>query len=269
MGSGQGQSTVNRYECKYFISPQFIPQVRDFIRHFTVPDRYCQGTPPEYAITTLQLDTPAFAFHNAKVDDYDARIKLRVRTYNEIGSAPVFAEIKGKFRDNVIKTRTVIPFSEWNSDLVYSTCAPTFFKSHQQELDFYKFRRIVWETQAHPSLLIRYIRESYIGQDGQYLRITFDRQLEYCPYADWESFGVGKSWYPMDSAEMQNSATSNAILEIKTLQDVPTWIIDMVQTFNLQRSGNCKYSTGIWSEALFSPVAAPRESTLQFLAWST
>ena len=60
--SGSGQiEVVNRYESKYLIPPVLIPAVKACIAPHTVPDKFCRGDPPEYSITTLQLDTPSFA----------------------------------------------------------------------------------------------------------------------------------------------------------------------------------------------------------------
>jgi len=266
-GSGQ-VDIINRYESKYLIPPTLMPEVRAHIAPFMIPDRFCKGNPPEYAITTLQLDTPSYAFHYAKELEQDDRFKLRVRTYGAIGSTPVFTEIKGKFQGIVVKARAMIPFSAWSEALVFSTDLPDIFRSREQEDDFLQFRRLVWETNAEPSVVVRYVRESYVGVGQQYLRVTLDRKLEYCPHATWTNFGAGETWYPMDSSEAQAEDDSCAVLEIKTLEDVPVWVVDMVERFALQRGGNCKYSTAMWEEALFSRMASPRDVTMDFLAWS-
>ena len=127
-GSGQA-NIVNRYESKSLIPPSLMLAVRAHIAPFA-------GDPPEYVITTLQLDTPTLAFHHAKELERDDRLKLRVRTYGEIGSSPVFAEIKGKFQGIVVKTRAMVPFDAWGEGLVFSTALPPFFKTRRQEDDF-------------------------------------------------------------------------------------------------------------------------------------
>jgi len=267
--SGSGQvEIINRYESKYLIPPELVSEVKACIAPFTIPDKFCRGNPPEYSITTLQLDTPTFAFHYAKEREQEERIKLRVRTYGEIGTTPVFTEIKGKFQGIVVKARAMLPFEAWSERLVYSTDLPDIFKSRKQENDFLKFRRLVWETNAQPTIIVRYIRESWVGTGKDYLRVTLDRKLEYCPHATWTNFGVGETWYPMDSSEAQARDHSCIVLEVKTLQDVPVWVIDMVERLNLQRGGNCKYSTGMWKEALFTGMTLPRDITMDFLAWS-
>jgi len=269
LAAGSGRiKIVKRYEKKYLVPLELLPAIREYIAPFTGPDKYGEGVLPEYFITTMQLDTPDLAFHYAKEDELDYRFKLRVRTYGEIGSSPVFAEVKGKLHGLIVKTRAVIPFDKWSEELVFSTDLPDIFLNHKQENDFLKFRRLVWETAAQPSNIIRYIRESYVGTGKHYLRVTMDRQLEYCAKATWAGFGVGESWYSMDSSIDQARDDSCIVLEIKTLMEVPVWVIDMVEHFDLQQGGNCKYSTGIWKEALFSRTAYLRDYMDDFLVWS-
>jgi len=99
-----------RYEAKYVVHPSLIPQIRDYIRPFCELDEHCRGSTPEYTITTLQLDSTNMALHYAKLWDFVDRFKLRVRTYDPIGSSPVFMEVKAKFRTTVVKYRSQIPF---------------------------------------------------------------------------------------------------------------------------------------------------------------
>ena len=266
-GSGQ-LAIVRRYEKKYLIPPGLVPEIRKYITPFVIPDKFGVGPLPEYVITTMQLDTPSLAYHYAKELEYDQRFKLRVRTYNEIGSSPIFAEVKAKFRDIIVKTRVMIPFDEWTEELIYSTKLPFIFKSRQQESDFLNFRRLVWETNSIPSNIIRYIRESYVGPGDLYLRITFDRKLEYCSHAAWNNFGRGDTWYKMDTGEAQGADDSSVVLEVKTLDEVPVWVVEMIEKFSLQNRGNCKYSTGVWKDSLYKREATPRNTFMESIIWS-
>ena len=266
-GSGQ-LAIIKRYEKKYLIPPALVPDLRKYIAPFVIPDKFGMGPLPEYSITTLQLDTPSRSFHYAKELEYDERFKLRVRTYNDIGSSPVFAEIKAKYQNNYVKTRVMVPFDSWNEKLIYSTDLPYIFKNRQQETDFLNFRRLVWETNAEPSNIIRYRRESYVGPGDQYLRVTFDFKLEYCSRPTWTNFGKGETWYTMDTGEAQGEADSCVVLEIKTLEDVPVWVVDMAERFSLQCRGNCKYSTGLWKDSLYRRDITPRGTIMDSLVWS-
>ena len=260
---------VARYEAKYMISREMVPEVRRFVAPFCCRDPYTQGDPPEYVITTLQLDNPGYSLHRAKEWEALHRFKLRVRTYGEIGSAPVFTEIKAKLDSTIQKWRVCIPFDQWSSALVSRVEMPRFFRSPKQEIDFLQFRRLVWEIGAQPVLLVRYVRESYVGKIDRYARVTFDRKLQYQMTDSWTDFGRSGRWRGMDSSEAQGFGLpySAVVLEVKTLSHAPAWAMDLVERFQLKRCGNCKYSTALWRDSEFSRSTDTRESVEEALAW--
>ena len=263
------QDIVSRYEAKYIIPRGMVPLIRAFIEPFCKPDPYTRGDPPEYRITTLQLDNDAYSLHYAKEIEANARFKLRVRTYGEIGSAPVFAEVKAKFEGTIVKTRATVPFKEWNEALIFGTRVPNCFKNEQQEMDFLQFKRVVWEMGAKPLALVRYTRESYIGTVDSYARITFDRELQYQMTDSWDDFGRSGVWRGMDSQLAQGFGLpySGVVMEVKTLSYYPVWVVDMLQRFNLRRNGNCKYSTAIWREGAFAGYPETNDATAESLCW--
>lgn len=247
---------LDRHEAKYIIPPALVPEIVAFIEPFCELDHHCQGDPPEYQITTLQLDTPGLALHHAKEWEALNRFKLRVRTYGEPGSAPVFMEIKRKLKDVVAKTRTVIPFEAWSRELMYDPMVKLEFRSEKEYEGFLQFRRLVMELDARPCLLIRYQRQSYFGKHDHYARVSFDRELCYHPTSSWDNWGQGGRWMPMDTdlAQRKLYPFSGVVLELKTLSDAPHWMIDCVRHFDLVRTGNCKYSSAVWQEAIFRGV---------------
>lgn len=260
---------VARYESKYIIPPAMVPAIRKFIEPFCVPDPYASGDPPEYSITTLQLDDDWYSLHHAKEREANHRFKLRVRTYGEIGSAPVFTEVKAKLERTIEKVRAAVPFSEWSPDVMAGVALPRGFKSEHAEIDFLRFKRLVWEIGARPVALIRYIRESHVGSLDLYARVTFDRKLEYQMTDSWADFGRGGAWRGMDSSAAQGFGLpfSGVIMEVKTLAHVPEWVLEMVERFELNRSGNCKYSTALWREGLFRGHPGTHAFAADQLAW--
>lgn len=245
---------LDRHEAKYVIPRSLVADIREFIRPFCERDPHCSGDPPEYVITTLQLDSPNMALHHAKNLEAINRFKLRVRTYGDpVGNAPVFMEVKRKIRGTIVKSRTMVPFDAWNEALIKNHRLNLTFKSPKEELGFLEFVRLVKEIGAEPKILIRYTRESYFGKNEHYARVTFDRKLLYLPARSWDGWGRGEKWHPMDSTIAQNKDQpfSGIVLELKTLSDAPQWMIDLVMHFGLVRTGNCKYSTAIWQESVF------------------
>ncbi|MBP7275117.1 MAG: polyphosphate polymerase domain-containing protein [Kiritimatiellae bacterium] len=260
---------VARYESKYIIPRKMVPALRKFIEPFCVADPYASGDPPEYVITTLQLDDEWYSLHHAKECEANRRFKLRVRTYGDIGSAPVFTEVKAKLERTIEKVRAAVPFARWSSELITGVDLPRLFKSEHAEIDFLQFKRLVWEIGARPIALVRYIRESHVGTLDLYARVTFDHHLQYQMTDSWTDFGRSGVWRGMDSSAAQGFGLpfSGVVLEVKTLANVPEWVLEMVERFELNRSGNCKYSTALWREGQFRGHPDTNAFTADQMAW--
>lgn len=260
---------LDRHEGKYIIPRSMLPAIREFIRPFCESDPHCKGNPPRYVITTLQLDDAQLSLHHAKANEAVARFKLRVRTYGEPGNSPVFMEIKRKIGGTIVKSRTAVPFDAWGEHLMTEKMVSLDFKSSKEEVGFLEFRRLVQEIGARPVILVRYVRESYFGKYDRYARVTMDSKLEYQPTQSWDSWGRGGRWIPMDSSLVQNKKEnfSGIVLELKTLSDAPQWMIDLVMEFGLERTGNCKYSTAVWLESLFSGTTAAPSYAVDLLTY--
>jgi hypothetical protein len=245
---------LDRYEAKYVIPPELVPQIREYIRPFCEPDPYGVGTPPEYVLTTLQLDSRDLALHKAREHESLNRFKLRVRTYGDpVGGSPVFMEVKRKMRHTIVKSRACVPFDKWSESLIWDKKLTLRFKNRKEEDGFLVFVRLCREIGAMPICLIRYTRESYFGKMEKYARITFDRKLLYQFTNSWTDWGRSGKWRSIDTPIIQNKNLpySGVVLEIKTLSDVPDWMLNLISDFGLVRTGHCKYSNGIWAESLF------------------
>lgn len=250
------QELVSRHEAKYIVSRDLVPGIREFIRPFCIPDPHTRGDPPQYMITTLQMDTPDLALHRMKTNEANHRFKLRARIYGEPGETDVYAEVKSKFAGTIVKSRAKIPFAIWGEDIIRNTRVDLPFKSRAEARGFLEFVRLTRETGAGPVVLVRYHRESYFGANDPYARVTFDRRLCYQPTRSWDSWGRGGRWRSMDVpyAQNKNNRFSGVILEIKTLNDAPQWMMELVMRFNLERIGNCKYSCALWQESLYDQL---------------
>jgi len=117
--------------------------------------------------------------------------------------------------------------------------------------------RLVKAIEARPVMLIRYRRESYFGKHDPYSRVTFDTRLQYQQTYSWDSWGRGRQWRSLDNPMQQARRLdkevdfSGVIMELKTLPDVPIWLMNLVGEFGLDRQGHCKYSNAVWAESLF------------------
>ena len=266
------ESYPGRYELKYVLPSRLVPQIREYIRPYCELDEHCSGDPPGYVITTLQLDSPGLSLHYAKLWDFMNRFKLRVRTYDPIGSSPVFMEVKAKFRATVVKYRSRIPFDKWGAHLFGDeVIRGVHFKTSKEAEDFFQFIRLAKQIGARPVTLIRYTRESYFGKNDHYSRVTFDRRLQYQQTRSWESWGREGRWRSLDKTLDQTRRHDHeydfscVVMELKTLSDVPSWMTNLVQDLDLTRQGHCKYSNAIWAESMFLTTPWTPEYEIDYL----
>ncbi|MDF7805893.1 polyphosphate polymerase domain-containing protein [Pontiellaceae bacterium B12219] len=244
---------LDRFEAKYIIPRQLVEPIKAFIRPYCVMDKHCEKAGGRYFINTLQMDSPALSLHRAKEWEAAHRFKLRVRTYGKPpGDAPVFLEIKRKYFERVIKSRACIPFEAWKPGILNRHVDELNLKSVKEREAFREFVRLADEIDAAPLVYVRYSREAYSGIFDHYARITFDSKLCYQPVFDMYNWGGNGRFISMDSGLVRNRKESSLVLEVKCTEQVPTWMVELVQEFDLIRCGNCKYSTAIWMENLLT-----------------
>jgi hypothetical protein len=244
---------LDRFEAKYIIPRQLVEPIKAFIRPYCVMDKHCEKAGGHYTINTLQMDSPSLSLHRAKEWEASHRFKLRVRTYgNPPGDAPVFMEIKRKYFERVIKSRACISFADWKPGILNRHVDDLNLKSVKEREAFREFVRLSNEIDAIPLVYIRYSREAFTGIFDHYARITFDSKLCYQPVFDMYNWGGKGRFISMDSGLVRNRKESSLVLEVKCTEQVPTWMVELVQEFDLIRSGNCKYSTAIWMENLLT-----------------
>jgi len=242
---------LDRFEAKYIIPRNLVEPIKDFIRPYCRLDKYCAAAGGTYYINTIQYDSPSLSLHYAKERELAHRFKLRVRTYGvPPGEAPVFLEIKRRYFDRIIKSRACIPFDEWKPAVLRRHVNELDLKSVKEREAFREFVRLHDEIGAEPRVLVRYRREAYTGIFDHYARVTFDSQLSYQPVRNAFDWGRNGRFISMDSGMVRRRKDSPLVLEIKCTEQVPAWMIELVQQFDLIRCGNCKYSTAIWMEKL-------------------
>jgi len=242
---------LERYELKYIVHPSQLADIRDFIRPFTVSDPNASIDPPEYEVITLQLDSPWLALYKAKEHDALNRFKLRIRTYVTDETSPVFLEIKRKIKGIIVKSRARIPLDAWSRAVETRPRDPLGIRLTAEGTNYLQFLRLVQELGARPVMRIRYLRESYLGRNDQYARLTIDRRLQYQPTRSWDMEDFDGRWWSMDTAFAQRRPWSGVILELKTFLDAPLWMVDLTERFDLERVGFCKYFTAMRLESLY------------------
>lgn len=237
IGHAQDTQLGSRYECKYLLSPMVVPEVREFIQPFMVPDRFAAlRENHRYPICSLYLDSPDLLLYQQTVGGEKNRFKLRVRTYSDDPSKPLFFEVKRKINNIVQKRRARIDredglqfLSERLDGFGFSTIS-----TPATELDHFAGHMEL--AGARPLVRVRYMREAYESRGGDPVRVTLDTELMHCVTFKTELSHNHGRWV--------STPVDGTILELKFTERFPSWIRDLVQVFGLKQQPVPKY---VWS----------------------
>lgn len=99
---------------------------------------------------------------------------------------------------------------------------------------------------AAPSVIVRYDREAWVSTIDNYARVTFDQNIMGASPNGWAvTIDDAACWYRSDASRRFGVQGSAVVLELKCTTHVPAWMTDLVNLFNLRRSGFSKYATSV------------------------
>ena len=239
---------LERLELKYLIDEAKAERLRQAILPWCEPDVHSAEAMAAgergYAITSLYLDSPGLAFHQAKERGEAERVKLRVRTYDDgTAETPAVLEVKRRSADIVDKTRARVP-----RDRVQASVGGAPVSSAASALDVRgtdAFALLAAQHGAEPSLRVRYRREAWVSTADDYARVTFDREIEAQRASTWSLTSGRERWVAFDDHWQDGPLGRRVVLEIKCHATVPFWLSDLIREHGLRRSSFSKYSIGI------------------------
>lgn len=237
---------IERREYKYHITEELADRIRDAILPFCEVDPYAAGRPNnEYTIESLYLDTADLALLRANEVELVDRFKARIRTYPGTPGAPHFFEVKRRFNDVISKTRGRAP-AGWRA-LLEDAGAPPPPRKGKEARAIERFVTLARTYNLRPLVMVRYEREPYASTIDDYARITFDRRIR-CQLAEDYSFETSEDgWRASDSAAQARSERSPLVLELKFTSRLPSWMMHIVQRFDLWRRSFSKYANSVYA----------------------
>ena len=165
----KAQMIFQRYEFKYLLNSRQLQAVREAMEPHMMPDEYSHSS-----IRNLYLDTPDFRLIRRSLDRPIYKEKLRNRSYSRAKEqAPVFVELKKKYRSVVYKRRVLLeqsaakacfagtypwPDSQIGAELAYTA---SFYQS------------------LRPAVFLSYERDAFYGIADPDFRVTFDTDILY------------------------------------------------------------------------------------------
>jgi hypothetical protein len=230
---------TQRFELKYLVSEETARSIRRFVSCHLKPDEFAANLPDyAYPVHSLYLDSPDLTTYQAVQCGEKNRFKLRIRYYSEQDQV-VYFEIKRRTNDVISKMRAKVR-REFVQALLSGQ--PPQLKhlakpDGKQLVALQEFCRLMHRLGAAPRAHVAYRREAGMSPLSNSIRVTFDREVRCEP-----EFGAslcttfGESVKPFDS---------KVVLELKFIDRLPNWCVEMIRVFGLVRGGAPKYAQGV------------------------
>jgi len=237
---GTRRSGFERYELKYHIPRNFIPDLRALIEPYAIHDPHCADLPGNnYTVRSIYFDSEDLRFYFDKLDSVRVRKKLRVRTYNLADdAAPAFLEIKRKIGRRGLKERLMLDIGEVDGAIgaedVEEVLPGLSFLS-RKVLDRFRFN--LRTRDMSPVVLVVYEREAFIGRENERYRVTFDQNIRSLINPQMEQMFVEN--------ELRQFEEEYFVLEMKFDERMPRWMTRVVRDLDLQSQSYSKYEYGI------------------------
>ena len=229
-----------RFELKYLVPESLTGAVRDFLKCHLELDDFGVGQPNNsYPIHSLYLDSDDLQTHHATQNGEKNRFKIRLRYYNDLPEAPVFAEIKSRVDSCILKHRC--PVRRAAVPLLLAGHLPDPGQILSPEPRHYsalqQFHRLLLHLDARPKAHNSYLREAWVSPENNSVRVTFDRDILIEPFFKAETVTTMKN-----PAQVYSEFV---VMEIKFTNRFPNWLKELVQWFGLRQFSAAKYSSGV------------------------
>lgn len=197
-----------------------------------------------YKVNNIYLDSPGYLFLNKRLSGIDHRFNMRIRSYGEKPVFPFFCEVKHKTMGIVKKKRAKISDPLWAVKFEQRMFEDLACGEITDENDYKNhFLRLAHVHNVEPKIFTQYRRKAYASVVDDYARVTFDKDLRFERRNTYDLSPVEKSLSHYDNPN-NFEEKKNVILELKCTTQVPVWFVDLIRTFNLNRTSFSKYATG-------------------------
>jgi hypothetical protein len=189
------------------------------------------------------------------------RYKLRLRYYESRPGAPVYFEIKRRMNNIIAKQRGGVRRELVEDVLDGQIPTPSQMVSREEKhyVAVQRFIELMCGIQARPMVHIAYMREAWISEHNNSVRVTMDRFVKCEP-------DPRPRLLTDTSGAVDVTEPGEVILELKFTDRHPGWFSDLVATFGLMQCGAAKYAEGLGKVGLES---VPRYSDFDGLVGSS
>lgn len=210
-----------RKEIKYLITIKQYNLLKQVMVNYMVPDQYFKSV-----IKNIYFDTNSFILARRSNEKPVYKEKIRIRSYGiKSDEEKVFIELKKKYKGIVYKRRIQMKYR----DALLFLAGQTHLNNSQigNEIKYF----IQYYQFLVPKVMLTYQRLSYKGIDSN-LRITFDYDILWRDY----DIDLTKACYGEKII-----GDDLMILEIKTEQGYPRWLVDFLNDHHIYKTSFSKY----------------------------
>jgi SPX domain protein involved in polyphosphate accumulation len=224
--------SVNRYELKYLIRHEMVPEFIGSLDGYVYTDPNCNGE-EGYQIYSVYCDSADLSLFWEKIEGIKFRRKVRFRRYGD--DSDVFLEIKQRINRTLQKRRV-----RWPLDQVVRTFHLNgVVDGIEDECDPVTGEVLfLWHHYGlRPRMAISYQRRAFFAVIESDLRITFDARVQYHArdFDIKQPLEIGK--YLVEPELV--------IMEIKFSDSVPRWLCKLVRRYSLRHVRLSKYCAGV------------------------
>ena len=230
---------TQRFELKYLVNEATALTVRRFVSCYLKPDEFAAGrSDSAYPVHSLYLDSPDLATYQAVQCGEKNRFKLRIRYYTSEDAA-VYFEIKRRTNEIISKKRAKVrresirPLLAGRPPRLADLVKP----DGHHFVALQEFCRLMHSLRAAPKSHVAYRREAWMSPVNNSMRVTFDRAVQCAP-----EFGCSLHTALGDAVAPFNQ---QVVLELKFVDRLPNWCLEMIRSLGLKRGGAPKYAQGV------------------------
>lgn len=225
--------SFNRFELKYLLQHEMVPDLISSLKEFVYTDVNCVDD-LGYHVYSVYCDSPSLTFFWEKIEGIKFRRKVRFRRYGEGENA--FLEIKQRMDQTLQKRRTLWPMEQVTR--IFNSGSLCDIDDSISEDPIVSETLFLWRYyDLRPNMAISYFRRAFFSIYEPDLRITFDTRVRYhaCETDISRPFEVGK--YVIDP--------SLVVMEIKFSDSVPLWLCKLVSLYEARKVRLSKYCTAV------------------------
>lgn len=238
-------STFQRYEYKYHLSQAQSLRLKAVMETTMKLDKFGRHT-----INNIYFDTVDHLLIRRSLEKPVYKEKLRVRWYGAREEhTDIFIELKKKYKGIVYKRRINRSWAETKA--YFQDNVPLPQKQQGQilrELDYF----MGYYQNILPMLFLSYDREAYFGIENRDFRMTFD-----CNIACKEGELLGD--VPQHTTAI--IPETDVILEVKTGEGLPQWLLEFFAEEEIYRSSFSKYGRA-YQEILLPQIIQQQDYAL-------